>query len=99
LHLGVDGAAVGTEDALDALGGTAGDVGDVRASWRRQRVIDWLCLPRFDGASVFAGILDPARGGSSGITPVARPFRSLQRYDPDTNVLETLFTVEGRGSA
>jgi GH15 family glucan-1,4-alpha-glucosidase len=60
-------------------------------------VIDWLCLPRFDSPSVFAGILDARRGGSTGITPVARPFESLQRYDPDTNVLETLFQVEGQG--
>ena len=26
-----------------------------------------------------------------------RPFRSLQRYDPGTNVLETLFQVDGQG--
>ncbi len=60
-------------------------------------VIDWLCLPRFDSPSVFGGILDADRAGSTGITPVSRPFESLQRYDPDTNVLETLFQVEGQG--
>ena len=60
-------------------------------------VIDWLCLPRFDSPSVFAGLLDPKHGGSSAITPLARPFESLQRYDPDTNVLETLFQVPGEG--
>ncbi len=60
-------------------------------------VIDWLCLPRFDSPSVFGGILDPQRGGATGITPVSRPFESLQRYDPDTNVLETLFQIPGQG--
>ncbi len=26
--------------------------------------IDWLCMPRFDSASIFAGLLDPERGGA-----------------------------------
>ena len=71
--------------------------GTTAALVRPDGVIDWLCLPRFDSPSVFAGILDEERGGSSAITPVVRPFRSLQRYDPDTNVLETLFMVDGHG--
>ena len=64
---------------------------------RPDGAIDWLCMPRFDSPSVFAAILDAQRGGSSAITPLVRPFRSLQRYDPDTNVLETLFMVDGHG--
>ena len=32
------------------------------------------------------------------MSPVDYPFESLQRYDPDTNVLETLFRIEGRGT-
>ena len=59
--------------------------------------IDWLCLPRFDSPSVFGALLDPERGGLTAITPAQRPFDSLQRYDPDTNVLETLFRVHDRG--
>lgn len=59
--------------------------------------IDWLCLPRFDSPSVFAGIVDPDKGGFTSLTPSSFPFESLQRYDPDTNVLETLFRVEGQG--
>lgn len=60
--------------------------------------IDWLCLPRFDSPSVFGALLDEANGGSTSVSPVGYPFESLQRYDPDTNVLETLFQVDGRGT-
>lgn len=64
---------------------------------RADGAIDWLCLPRFDSPSVFGSVLDRGKGGSTSITPSARPFESLQRYDPDTNVLETLFRVPGQG--
>ncbi|QRO01062.1 glycoside hydrolase family 15 protein [Archangium violaceum] len=64
---------------------------------RPDGVIDWLCFPRFDSPSVFAGLLDEVRGGFTGILPATWPFESLQRYDPDTNVLETLFRVERQG--
>jgi len=60
--------------------------------------IDWLCLPRFDSPSVFASLLDEKRGGSTTVTPTVYPFESLQRYDPGTNVLETLFRLEERGA-
>jgi GH15 family glucan-1,4-alpha-glucosidase len=62
-------------------------------------VIDWMCMPRFDSPSVFGALLDPQRGGATAVTPVARPFTSLQAYDPGTNVLETIFTVPGQGVA
>ena len=79
--------------------GARGMIGDgfTCALVRTDGVIDWLCMPRFDSPSVFGSLLDRERGGSTGITPVARPFESLQRYDPDTNVLETLFQVPGEG--
>jgi GH15 family glucan-1,4-alpha-glucosidase len=60
--------------------------------------IDWLCLPRFDSPSVFARILDHARGGAFAVRPAAKGFESLQRYDPDTNVLETLFLLDEGGA-
>lgn len=60
--------------------------------------IDWLCLPRFDSPSVFARILDADNGGSMAIRPAVMPFESVQAYDPDTNVLETLFVMGDRGN-
>ncbi len=63
---------------------------------RADGAIDWACWPRFDSPSVFGALLDPEKGGLTAITP-AQPFESVQRYDDDTNVLETLFTVPGHG--
>jgi len=79
--------------------GARGIIGDgvTSALVRVDGVIDWACMPRFDSPSVFGAILDPERGGLTAITPSSRPFESLQRYDPDTNVLETLFQVERQG--
>ena len=79
--------------------GAHGLIGDgySAALVRVDGAIDWLCLPRFDSPAVFAALLDPERGGLTAITPVSRPFESLQRYDPDTNVLETLFDVKQQG--
>ena len=57
--------------------------------------IDWLCLPDFDSASVFAAILDAERGGRFALEPEAA-YDVGRRYVPDTNVLETTFrTAEG----
>jgi alpha,alpha-trehalase len=56
--------------------------------------VDWLCLPRFDSPSVFASLLDPERGGTFQVCPARVPFESLQAYDTDTNVLQTLFRTE-----
>ena len=80
--------------------GARGIIGDgiTCALVRVDGAIDWLCFPRFDSPAVFAGMLDGERGGSSAITPTSLPFESLQSYDPDTNVLETLFRVEGQGT-
>ncbi len=88
-----------TEDTGELPIGARGLIGDGRtaALVRVDGAIDWLCLPRFDSPSIFGGILDRDRGGQMAITPSSRPFESLQRYDDDTNVLETLFRVEGQG--
>jgi GH15 family glucan-1,4-alpha-glucosidase len=53
--------------------------------------IDWFCFPRFDSASVFAALLDKAKGGRFQITPATPGIRHKQFYWPDTNVLVTRF--------
>ena len=70
-------------------------IGDCRtaALVSRDGAVDWLCLPHFSGASVFAGILDRDRGGSFSIRP-AGGFRSSRRYIPETAVLETTFACD-----
>ncbi len=60
--------------------------------------IDWLCLPRFDSASVFGSLLDPDRGGRFAITAASAEARRRQMYLPDSNVLLTRFlTPDGVG--
>ncbi|HET9013151.1 MAG TPA: glycoside hydrolase family 15 protein [Gemmatimonadaceae bacterium] len=58
--------------------------------------IDWCCLPRFDSPSVFAAILDAAKGGSFQIAPSGR-YTSEQRYLPATAVVVTTFRTEEGG--
>ena len=58
----------------------------------REGSIDWACFPRFASPSVFARLLDLARGGSHRIAPT-EPFRSTQRYRTSSAVLETVFEL------
>lgn len=58
--------------------------------------IDWLCLPRFDSASVFGRLLDQERGGTWAFKPV-EDWRAVTSYVRNTNVLRTeIETREGR---
>jgi GH15 family glucan-1,4-alpha-glucosidase len=75
--------------------GDYGVVGDCRtvALISRTAAIEWWCVPRFDGPSVFARILDRDRGGSfrleaAGLRPRGR------RYRPSTAVLETQLVAD-----
>ncbi len=67
-------------------------IGDGRCAClvSRHGSIDWLCLPRFDGASVFAAILDADDGGNFRIAPTDG-YHTKRRYVGPTNVLETTF--------
>jgi len=60
----------------------------------RDGSLDWLCLPHLDSPSVFAAILDPARGGRFSVRPVAGE-ATRQKYFDHTNVLETAFDCPG----
>lgn len=53
--------------------------------------IDFLCFPNFDSPTVFAGLLDPERGGHFRISPELGDMRTRQLYLPDTNILLTRF--------
>jgi GH15 family glucan-1,4-alpha-glucosidase len=53
--------------------------------------IDFLCLPHFDSPSVFAALLDDARGGRFQIRPDSDGMIEKQLYLPDTNILLTRF--------
>ncbi|MGI8921552.1 MAG: glycoside hydrolase family 15 protein [Solirubrobacteraceae bacterium] len=50
--------------------------------------VEWLCLPRFDGPSVFGALLD--RGaGSFRLGPYGTQVPGGRRYEPGTNIIET----------
>src|SRR3712207_5411216 len=60
--------------------------------------IDWFCSPRFDSPSIFASLLDHARGGHFRIGPDLDDYVSRQLYFPDTAILITrIMTPEGVG--
>ena len=56
--------------------------------------IDWLCLPRFDDASILGRLLDARRGGHWQVSPVEE-HRVGQRYRDRSNILETVFSTAG----
>ncbi|MEE1752135.1 glycoside hydrolase family 15 protein [Streptomyces sp. SP18CS02] len=61
-------------------------------------VINWFAAPRFDSPSVFASLLDHARGGCFGLAPHDADSTCKQLYFPDTAILVTRFmSPEGVG--
>ena len=57
--------------------------------------LDWLCLPRFDGPSVFAALLDLENGGRFRVGPAGDGWRVERRYLGATPMLETTFRRDG----
>jgi glucoamylase len=57
--------------------------------------IDFACFPNFDSYMVFFSILDREKGGFFNISPSGIGFKSTQYYEPDTNILHTLFSNNG----
>lgn len=57
--------------------------------------VDWLCMPRFDSASVFARILDERTGGTFRVLSRGGELPGEMSYVPNTNVLTTRFASDG----
>ncbi|MCX4472628.1 glycoside hydrolase family 15 protein [Micromonospora sp. NBC_01655] len=55
--------------------------------------VDWFCVPRFDGPSVFGRLLDRERGGAAQITVVGAG-AAQRRYVQDTLVLESRYLTD-----
>ncbi|MDE3195040.1 MAG: glycoside hydrolase family 15 protein [Acidobacteriota bacterium] len=60
----------------------------------RSGEIVWCCLPRFDSEPLFSTLLDSENGGRFRIGP-ANGDSGVQRYTPNTNILETVFQTPG----
>lgn len=61
----------------------------------RDGSIDWLCVPRFDSAAVFASLLGTHDHGRWKLAPAGGIQRIERRYRDDTLVLETTFHTDG----
>ncbi len=74
-----------------------GLIGNMRtvALVSRDGTIDWWCHPNFDSPSVFAALLDEAKGGQFSIGPADESATTRQLYHPETNVLITRFLAPG----
>src|SRR5579875_2507027 len=57
----------------------------------RDGSIDWLCLPRFDSAAIFAALLGDESHGSWQVCAKGSEVRRSRRYRPGTAILETRF--------
>jgi GH15 family glucan-1,4-alpha-glucosidase len=58
--------------------------------------IDFACFPNFDSEMIFSSILDRERGGYFTVKPVAPNVEGSQYYEPDTNILFTVFRSGGK---
>jgi GH15 family glucan-1,4-alpha-glucosidase len=73
-----------------------GAIGDMRtlALVGLDGSIDFFCAPDFDSPSVFAAMLDDAKGGHFSVAPDFEKARRSQLYVPDTNILITRFMAQ-----
>ncbi len=55
--------------------------------------IEWLCLPRMDGPSIFGAILDRGAGHFR-VGPMGSPVATARRYLPGSLVLETTWEAD-----
>ncbi|MGW3889093.1 glycoside hydrolase family 15 protein [Micromonospora chokoriensis] len=77
-----------------------GLIGDLQtaALVARDGTVTWFCAPRFDGPSIFAGLLDRQRGGYFRISPDEVEYVSKKLYLPGTPILITRFiSADGVG--
>ena len=77
-----------------------GIIGDMRtiALVATDGTIDFFCHPGLDSPSLFAGLLDPQRGGHFRLGVADQTMKNRQIYLPDTNILMTRFLgLEGIG--
>lgn len=54
--------------------------------------VDWGCLPDFDSPALFCRLLDAEQGGYFQVAPVDSTIPGVQRYLPQSNVLQTRFS-------
>ena len=59
----------------------------------RDGAVDWLCLPRFDRASVFGALLGDATQGQWHLRPTDSGAEATRRYDGDTFILVTRWST------
>lgn len=71
-------------------------IGDCRSAALIGRTgsIDWLCLPRFDSASLFARILGDENHGHWSLNPIGVVECTSRAYEEDTFVLTTRWETE-----
>ena len=71
-------------------------IGDLRSAAlvSKEGSIDWMCLPRFDSPWVFGRLLDWDKGGFLQLTPALEGASMFRQYRRDSNVLQTIWTLE-----
>src|SRR5213080_4875534 len=57
----------------------------------RSGALDWLCMPRFDSATMFGALLDSPEAGQWALAPLGEVRRVERAYLPGTFVLRTVW--------